>query len=156
MSKINVFRTLGILFVSSLCLMACSPEEYGPCTIPTTTAHRVACEVPKDGDEKTATCAADYTFDCDSLICGIYQSSEPFCTHRCLPKKSECTSSKGCTAKELDSTGLSYKTECPDGAACVEWIKGTSRYYCLPADKGKDNSGKAATKPAATEEDEDE
>ncbi len=138
MSKLIALRSLGILFVSALCLMACSPEEYGPCSIPNTKAHTIACSPV--GDARTATCAANYVFDCDSTICGIYQSSEPFCTHRCLPSASECTSSVGCTKEELDATGFNYKSSCPEGAACVEWVKGTAAYYCLPADKGSASS----------------
>ena len=98
MSKINVLRTFGILFVSAVCFMACSPEEYGPCSIPNTKAHTVACSpvgaAAAEDTFATATCAVDYVFDCDSLICGIYQSSDPFCTHRCLPSASECTSTR--------------------------------------------------------------
>ncbi len=144
MSKINVLRTFGILFVSAVCFMACSPEEYGPCSIPNTKAHTVACSpvgaAAAEDTFATATCAVDYVFDCDSLICGIYQSSDPFCTHRCLPSASECTSAVGCTKKELDDSGVAYKESCPEGAACVEWIKGTAAYYCLPSSKGSAGS----------------
>lgn len=141
MSKINVLRSLGILFISALCLTACSPEEYGPCSIPNTKAHRLACSPM--GNSGTATCTADYVFDCDSLICGIYQSSEPFCTHRCIPTAAECTSDKKFCEKCPDGFDCKGPGQCPEGAACVEWIKGTAAYYCLPAEQGFDSAQKA-------------
>ncbi len=142
MSKINVLRSLGILFISALCLMACTPEEYGPCSIPNTRAHKTACS--PIGNSQTATCAADYVFDCDSFICGIYQSSEPFCTHRCIPTAAECTSAPEFCEKCPDGYSCKGKGECPEGAACVEWIKGTAAYYCLPQDIGFDSAQKVA------------
>ena len=130
MSKLNVLRNLGILFVSAICFCACSPEEYGPCTIPSTSAHRAACA--PQGTNNIATCTADYVFDCDSLICGIYSNSKAFCTHRCVPTADECTSSdpKYCECPEgYDCKG---QGECPEDARCVEWVKGSAAYYCLP------------------------
>ena len=135
MSKINLLRGIGIVIALGACLTACSPEEYGPCSIPNTKAHTVACS--PIGESKSATCAVDYVFDCDSLICGIYDNSDAFCTHRCLPKSNECTSQKGCTKAELDEAGLKYKTDCPEGGHCVEFIKGTAAYYCMPDDMYK-------------------
>ena len=44
------------------------------------------------------------------------------------------------TKKELDDSGVAYKESCPEGAACVEWIKGTAAYYCLPSSKGSAGS----------------
>ena len=113
MSKINVLRSLGILFISALCLSACSPEEYGPCSIPNTKAHAVACSPM--GNSATATCAADFVFDCDSLICGIYQSSDPFCTHRCVPTEKECTSDDLGATVETDDIYDSFTDEHPEG-----------------------------------------
>ena len=145
MSKISLIRNIGILLVSAACFAACTPEEYGPCSLPNTTGLRVAC-APM-GESKTATCTADYVFDCDSLICGIYNSSTPFCTQRCIPNEVECkktvTDEAKCTV-EGDSKGVSYMKcpegkncveTCPEGAACVEWTPGTGGFFCLPNDK---------------------
>ena len=139
MSKISVLRSLGILFVSSLCLAACTPEEYGPCSIPPTKAYINVCA--SQGKMATATCAADYVFDCDSLICGIYESSSPFCTHRCVPTLAECKAAGHdddyCTKYRSCPEGYSCQNEgeCPEEADCVEWVKGTAAFYCLPKDK---------------------
>ena len=134
MSKINVLRSLGILIGMAACLTACSPEEYGPCSIPNTKGHTVACT--PTGGSSTATCAVDYVFDCDSLICGIYDSSEAFCTHRCEPSQNECNSPahpEYCKCPE----GKSCKTTCPENGHCVEFIRGTSAYFCMPDDMYK-------------------
>lgn len=133
MPKFHTLFTIAILACAVLAV-ACSQEEYGPCSIPNTVGHQAAC-TPL-GDSKTATCAADYVFDCDSLICGIYESSDPFCTYRCVPSESECTSSDPAFCE--CPKGASCKSSCPEDAKCVEWIKGTSNYYCLP--KEYDNS----------------
>lgn len=146
MSNFNLIRNIGILLVSAACFVACTPEEYAPCSIPNTTSHKTAC-APM-GDSRTATCTADYVFDCDSLICGIYNSSAPFCTQRCIPTVDECkmnvTDEAKCT-ESGDSRGVSYLkcpanadcvSTCPEGAACVEWTPGTGGFFCLPADKG--------------------
>ena len=144
MSKINLIRNIGILIVSAACFVACTPEEYAPCSIPNTTSHKAAC-APM-GDSRTATCVADYVFDCDSLMCGIYNSSAPFCTQRCIPTKAECEANATDKAKCTNegSNGVSYLkcpegkecvNVCPDGAACVEWTPGTGGFFCLPNDK---------------------
>ena len=168
MSKINVLRSIGILIGLAACTTACTPEEYGPCSIPNTKAHTVACS--PTGASKTATCAVDFVFDCDSRICGIYDSSDAFCTHRCEP-----TISDNCMQNECESADKEYckcpddvknckkPGSCPDGGHCVEFIKGTSMYYCMPDDmyieKGLDkkkaslcNGGTPATQNASTEE----
>ena len=123
---------LGMAAVAAACLCACSPEEYGACSIPDTSAHAAACQ-PKKAGEK-ATCTADYVFDCDSLICGKFESSAPFCTYRCNPSSDECNASQPDLCKWPDS--VNAKSSCPEGAACVEWTPGTGAYYCLPVDKG--------------------
>lgn len=130
MSKINLIQCLGILILSAVCLCACSPEEYGPCSIPDTTAHKAACA--PQGESKTATCTADYVFDCDSLVCGIYNSSSPFCTHRCVPTDDECTSDPQFCQECPDGYSCKDKGKCPEDAKCVEWVKGSAAYYCLP------------------------
>lgn len=122
----------SLVAIVSCLAISCSQEEYGPCSIPDTTAHRTACS--PIGDAKTATCAADYVFDCESMICGRYDSSDAFCTHRCVPKESECGGKNPEHCK--CPAGKDCVSECPDGAACVEWIAGTGAYYCLPQDKG--------------------
>lgn len=162
MSKFNLIRNIGILLISAACFVACTPEEYAPCSIPNTSGHKAAC-APL-GESKTATCTADYVFDCDSLLCGIYNSSSPFCTYRCIPTKEECEAAvsdeKKCTP-EGDSKGISYVkcpegydciTECPNGAACVEWTSGTGSFFCLPADK-KGIGATSSTNPPASSED---
>ncbi len=132
---------LGLAVGFAACLNACNPEEYGPCSIPDTTAYKQACS--PQGEQKTATCAADYVFDCDSLICGRYESSDAFCTYRCIPDSKTCSGSYcGCPA------GKKCKETCPEGAACVEWIPGTSNYYCLPADKGTAPERHTSSTPA--------
>ena len=134
MSKINVLRSLGILIGMAACLTACSPEEYGPCSIPNTKAHTVACA--PTGASSTATCAVDYVFDCDSLICGIFESSDAFCTHRCVPSADECNNKahpEFCKCPE----GKDCKSTCPENGHCVEFIRGTSAYYCMPDDMYK-------------------
>lgn len=147
MSKISVLRSLGILFVSSLCLAACTPEEYGPCSIPNTKAYINACA--PQGNMATATCTADMVFDCDSLICGIYESSSPFCTHRCVPTEDECKASGHdsdyCKKYRECPEGYSCvkEGECPEDAACVEWVKGTAAYFCLPKEKQYTSSSSA-------------
>ena len=140
MSKLNMLRNLGLFLVLDGCVCGCSPGEYGPCSIPNTSAHKAAC-APK-GENNVATCTADYVFDCDSLICGIYSNSNAFCTHRCVPTKEECLKSGADESKCTDApggylncpAGASCKTTCPEEAACVEWIKGTAAFYCLPND----------------------
>ena len=138
----HLFGSLGIVLGLAACMNACSPEDYGPCSIPDTSAHRAACS--PQGENKTATCAADYVFDCDSLVCGRYESSDAFCTYRCTPPASRCTG-EFCKCPE----GKNCKETCPGEAECVEWIPGTGNYYCLPADKGKapirNNSSTPAT-----------
>ena len=129
----HFFAGLGMVVGFAVCLNACNPEEYGPCSIPDTTAYKQACS--PQGDQKTATCAADYVFDCDSLICGRYDSSDAFCTYRCEPNASECNRPDNPDLCKCPA-GRKCKSTCPEGAACVEWIPGTSNYYCLPASKG--------------------
>ena len=101
MSRKSLLRALGVALVSTLCLSACSPEEYGACTIPNTTAHKAAClpaafdagqsgEADETQGVSTATCTADYVFDCDSMICGIFESSDAFCTRRCIREDCDC------------------------------------------------------------------
>lgn len=104
-------------------------EVYHSCKIPDTKAHKVACS-PYNG--KPGTCAVDYVFDCDSQICAIYEDSDPFCTYRCQPTSTECNSDNPdyCKCPE----GKECKKTCPQGAHCIEYIKGTSAYYCLPDD----------------------
>ena len=153
MSKKNLLRILGMAVGTALCLCACSPEEYGSCSIPDTSAHREACK-PAEG-AKTATCYADYVFDCDSLICGKFENSPAFCTWRCNPDPEFCNASR----TKTDGSGnpiytdfsvdsdwykencawpddVNAKTTCPDNAPCVEWTPGTGAYFCLPQDKG--------------------
>ena len=130
MSKFHFLFSFGLL-CCAIMASACSPEEYGPCSIPNTVGHQVACS--PIGSAKTATCAADYVFDCDSFICGIYESSSPFCTHRCVPSESECNTPDKKEFCERPK-GKNCKTKCPEDAASVEWIKGTSAYYCLPTE----------------------
>lgn len=149
MSKLNLLHSLGILVVAAAMLTACSPEEYGPCSIPDTTAHKAAC-APK-GENNVATCTADYVFDCDSLICGIYADSNAFCTHRCVPTKDECLAA-GIAESDCTETkylrcpdGASCKSKCPEEARCVEWIKGTAAFYCLPDEYGRGSAGSAST-----------
>lgn len=145
MSKMNVLHSLGFLLILAGLLSACSPEEYGPCSIPSTSAHKAACA--PQGENQVATCTADYVFDCDSLICGIYSNSSAFCTHRCVPTKEECLKSgidpSKCTEEHYLKcpAGASCKSPCPEDARCVEWVKGTAAFYCLPAEYG----GSAAT-----------
>ena len=94
------------------------------------------------GKNNLSTCTADFVFDCDSLICGIYASSDAFCTHRCIPTKQECIDSGIPEDKCNDGdggymkcpAGQNCKKECPEGAACVEWVKGTAAFYCLPSE----------------------
>ena len=154
MSKKNLLRILGMAVGTALCLCACSPEEYGPCSIPDTAAHRAACKADKNSDSKTATCAAEYMFDCDSLICGKFENSPAFCTYRCNPEPEHCNAShdlkdkEGNTYDKFDKESRWYaencawdskkdsKDVCPEGAVCVEWVPGTGDYYCLPEDKG--------------------
>jgi hypothetical protein len=144
----HFFAGLGMVIGFAVCLNACNPEEYGPCSIPDTTAYKQACS--PQGDQKTATCAADYVFDCDSLICGRYDSSDAFCTYRCVPNADECNHKdpKMCECP----AGKKCKSSCPEGAACVEWIPGTSNYYCLPASKGTapDRGRNDSTSPSTT------
>ncbi len=104
-------------------------KDYGSCKIPDTKAHQVACS-PYNGNP--ATCAVDYVFDCESLICAVYKDSDPFCTYRCQPSSTECNSDNPeyCKCPE----GKECKKTCPQGAHCIEYIKGTSAYYCLPDD----------------------
>ena len=136
----HLLAGLGLAVGFAACLNACNPEEYGPCSIPDTTAYKQACS--PQGEQKTATCAADYVFDCDSLICGRYESSDAFCTYRCIPDSKTCSGNFcGCPA------GKKCKETCPEGAACVEWIPGTSNYYCLPADKGTAPERHQSTSP---------
>ena len=132
MTKKNMLRIFGLAVGTALCLCACSPEEYGPCSIPDTSAHCAACK--PQGDSKTATCTADYVFDCDSMICGRFDNSAAFCTYRCNPTAEECNSTNPDNCKWADS--VKAKDKCPDGAACVEWTPGTGAYYCLPQEKG--------------------
>lgn len=134
MSIKSLLRCLCFFMASTFVLSACSPEEYGPCSIPNTRAHRAACE--PTGEDNVATCRADYVFDCDSLICGIYSGSDPFCTRRCTPTIEECNTKDNpeyCTCPEGKTCVA--EGQCPEAASCVEWIKGTSEYYCLPNDK---------------------
>ena len=162
MSKINLIRNIGILIVSAACFVACTPEEYAPCSIPNTTSHKAAC-APM-GDSRTATCVADYVFDCDSLMCGIYNSSAPFCTQRCIPTKAECEANATDKAKCTNegSNGVSYLkcpegkdcvNVCPDGAACVEWTPGTGGFFCLPNDKRGLGNYTPTTPPANDNDD---
>ncbi|MCL2326152.1 MAG: hypothetical protein FWC40_06635 [Proteobacteria bacterium] len=123
----NHLASFGLVIALGMGLSACAPEEYGACSIPNTTAHQTACRPTASG---AATCTADYVFDCDSLICGIYNGSDPFCTRRCVPTATECNASNPefceCPA------GRDCVTTCPQQAACVEWIRGRSEYFCLP------------------------
>ena len=146
MSKKNLLRILGMAVGTALCLCACSPEEYGPCSIPDTSAHRAACK-PADG-AKTATCTAEYVFDCDSLICGKFENSPAFCTYRCNPEPEFCNAPKPAGDSDFTKSSNWYsekckwpanvnaKDKCPDDAVCVEWTPGTGAYYCLPKEKG--------------------
>lgn len=117
--------SLGIAVISCFALAAlstsCSPEEYGPCSIPKTVALKQACF-----SGASPTCTSDYVFDCDSLLCGVYQGSAPFCTHRCVP--ATCPAGQDCSCP----AGKDCKTACPEGAACVEWVRKSTAYYCLP------------------------
>lgn len=141
MSGKNILRALGVAIISAVCLSACTPEEYGACTIPNTTAYKTACRdtvvTSDDGKSTTtkqATCTADYVFDCDSMLCGVYEGSSPFCTRRCIPSDCTCKGQENCLCD--CPAGKNCEDECPDGAACVEWIAGSGSYFCLPEDKG--------------------
>ncbi|MFA5625336.1 MAG: hypothetical protein WC966_09845 [Bradymonadales bacterium] len=120
-------RKLKLAFAMLMCFSllvlasSCSPEEYGPCSIPKTTALKLACF-----DGPSPTCTSDYVFDCDSLLCGVYEGSDPFCTHRCVPQN--CPEGKHCSCPE----GKNCKTSCPEDAACVEWVRESTGYFCLP------------------------
>lgn len=105
-------RTLAILFALFSIGLACTPEDYGPCTLPSSEALNEACS-PSGGDDNTtasASCVVDFVFECESQLCGTYQGSEPFCTVRCT-----------------DPTDV-----CPGKGTCVEWIPGLGEYFCVP------------------------
>lgn len=142
-----MIRMLAVVMGAAVCMSACAPEEYGACTMPSTTSHKSACN-PKKAGEK-ATCYADFVFDCDSLICGRFENSAAFCTHRCNPTPEECNAWRDVdTYTSFDKNsdwykdnckwpeGTKVKDGCPENAACVEWTPGTGAYFCLPVDRG--------------------
>jgi cysteine-rich repeat protein len=68
------------------------------------------------------------------MICGKFENSAAFCTHRCNPSADECNSSNPDNCKWGE--GVKVVDKCPEDAACVEWTPGTGAYYCLPQEKG--------------------
>ena len=151
MSKSVLSSCLRCLALAAVvfAVSACSPEEYGVCSIPKSSASIAsACgfaQAPEGATQeeikaiedanKVASCAIDFIFDCDSLLCGVFRGSDAFCTYRCRPPK--CNGSNG----DYKSTGVygcdcdarGCKDECPGTATCVEWVPGTAEYYCLPS-----------------------
>ena len=160
MSHLKLFGSIAIMVGLALGLAACSPEEYGVCSIPNTSKARAACSATQD---QAATCVIEHIFDCDSLLCGVYNNDGPYCTRRCVPEfcynlpikdnKGKITGYK--TPEEVQSTdadgnpitilkcgnqdvscpaGKDCVTKCDgadEGAVCVEWTKGTSAFYCV-------------------------
>lgn len=160
MSHLKFFGSIAIMFGLALGLSACSPEEYGVCSIPNTSKARSACSATQD---QAATCVIEHIFDCDSLLCGVYNNDGPYCTRRCVPDvcynlpikdkqgkitgyeaptKTETTDANGktitivkCGTQDVSCpAGKNCVDKCDgadEGAICVEWTKGTSAFYCV-------------------------
>ena len=114
-------RTLAILLALFSLGLACTPEPYGPCTLPSSQAMNEACSASGGDDNTTAaaSCVVDFVFECESQLCSTYQGSAPFCTVRCTdPADASCP--------KVPETGVR--------GSCVEWIPGLGEYYCVPAE----------------------
>lgn len=160
MSHLKLFGSVALMLGLALGLSACSPEEYGVCSIPNTSKARAACSATQD---QAATCVIEHIFDCDSLLCGVYNNDGPYCTRRCVPSlcynlpkrdangkiigyeepvREETVDDQGnsvvklkCGTQDVSCPpGKTCVDTCPDadeGAVCVEWTKGTSAFYCV-------------------------
>ena len=108
----GVFRYLALgssALLIALALSACTPEDYGPCTLPSSEALDEACS-PSSEDGAAASCVVDFVFECETQLCGTYDGSDPFCTERCEPDGDPC----------------------PKDGVCLEWVPGLGEYYCVP------------------------
>lgn len=135
MSKFKALASIALFIAIGAAVSACAPEEYGVCTIPSTPKTRAACVAT---ETQSATCLIEYVFDCDSMLCGIYNDEGPYCTRQCVPSADACKKAgyDDCSCPP----GKTCVDSCPDGGACIEWTKGTSAFYCVkPADKSTAN-----------------
>lgn len=155
MSHLKLFGSIALMVGLALGLAACSPEEYGVCSIPNTPKARAACSATQD---QAATCVIEHIFDCDSLLCGVYNNDGPYCTRRCVPTlcynlpikdaQGKITGYEEPTREIVDGVEVvkcgTQDVSCPagkdcvdkcdgaeEGAICAEWTKGTSAFYCV-------------------------
>ncbi len=135
MSKFKALASVALTLAIGVAVSACAPEEYGVCTIPSTSKSRAACIA---NESQAATCVVQYVFDCDSFLCGIYNDDGPYCTRQCEPSDDECreagyVNEDGTVNRALCDCpeGKDCVSGCPEGGKCVEWTKGTSAFYCV-------------------------
>ena len=126
MSHFKFLASIALTVALGIAASACSPEEYSVCSIPSTGAYKNACTAT---NQQASTCVVKYVFDCDSLLCGIYNDEGPYCTRACTPAPEACSAAgyTDCSCPE----GVDCVSSCPDGGDCVEWTKGTSAFYCV-------------------------